>query len=47
MSSRKTIVIGDDLDKKLRKLQAKKIQKTNGYVSYSEIINELLRKQVR
>ena len=47
MAKRITIMIDDDLDKKLRLLQAKEIQKTNASVSYSQIINEILRKQVK
>ena len=47
MSNRITIMIEDDLDKKIRVLQAKQIQKTSGSVSYSRIINEILRKQVK
>jgi len=46
MSNRVTIMIEDDLDKKIR-VQAKQIQKTSGSVSYSRIINEILRKQVK
>ena len=47
MSKRVTIMIDDDLDKKLREIQAKKIQTTTSSVSYSEVINETLRKSIR
>ncbi len=47
MSIRVTIMIEDSLDKKVRFIQAKQIKKTAGSVSYSKIINELLKKQVK
>ena len=37
-------MIDDDLDKKLRLLQAKRIEKENRSVSYSQMINECVRK---
>ncbi len=40
-------MIDDDLDKKLRYIQAKKIQTTTGSVSYSKVINEILQKVSR
>jgi hypothetical protein len=46
MSRRVTIMIQDDLDKKIRSYQAKKIQKENSTYSYSKTINELLRKAI-
>lgn len=42
MSKRVTIMIDDDVVKKVRIAQAKRIQKENRSVSVSEIINELL-----
>lgn len=47
MSKRITIMLDDELDKKLRLLQAKSIQSTNSSVSFSEIINETLRKSLK
>ena len=47
MAKRITIMIDDDLDKKLRLIQAKLISKTNDSVSYSQVINEELRKQLK
>lgn len=47
MAKRITIMIDDDLDKKLRLLQAKLISKTNESVSYSQVINDELRKQLK
>ncbi len=47
VSKRITIMIDDDLDKKLRLLQAKLISKTNESVSYSQIVNDELRKQLK
>jgi len=45
MAKRVTIMLDDDLDKKLRVIQAKLIQSTNKSVSFSEVINETLRKK--
>ncbi len=46
MSKRVTIVIDDDLDKKIRLRQAKMIQHTQSSCSYSKILNEALRKKL-
>ncbi len=43
MSSRITVVIDDDLVKKLRLKQSKKLKRTNKSVSFSAVINETLR----
>jgi hypothetical protein len=45
MSKRITIMLDDDLDKKLRIVQSKMITKSNESVSFSRIINEELRNQ--
>ena len=47
LAKRITLMIDDELDKKLRLLQAKEISKTNSSISYSKIINDLLRKQLK
>jgi len=47
MANRVTIVIDDDIDKKLRFLQAKTIQKTHSNCSFSKILNETLRKALK
>ena len=47
MAKRVTIMIDNDLDKKLRLFQAKQIQKSNAAVSYSKVINDLLRKEMK
>jgi len=47
MAKRVTIMIEDDLDKKLRSIQAKTIQSTNSSISYSRVINEALRKKLK
>ena len=47
MSKRITIMIDDDIDKKLRQLQSKLIVKTNESVSYSKVINQELRKSLK
>ncbi|MEX0862261.1 hypothetical protein [Nitrosopumilus sp.] len=44
MSKRVTIMIDDDLDKKLRLRQSKMIQQKQVSVSYSGTLNEALRK---
>ena len=44
MGKRVTIVIDADLDKKIRLRQAKMIQQQQASVSYSKVINELLKK---
>ena len=47
MAKRITIMIEDDLDKKLRVIQAKAIQSTNSSVSFSSTINQILRKKLK
>ncbi len=47
MTKRITIMIDDELDKKIRLLQAKAIQSTGRSISYSSIINDLLRKKLK
>lgn len=47
MSKRVTIMINDDLDKKLRLLQAKKIQQEQSSYSYSRVINDCIRKTLK
>lgn len=44
MSEKITIVLDDDLIKKLREKQGKEIQKKLTAVSFSKIINDILRK---
>ena len=46
MSKRITIMIDDDLDKKLRLLQAKEITNTSDSVSFSRILNQVIRKSL-
>jgi hypothetical protein len=43
MAERKTIMIDDEIIKKIRNRQAKKIKETASTVSFSSIINEMLR----
>ena len=47
MSKRVTIMIDDSLDKKLRVLQAKRIEKENNSVSYSRVLNDCVRKGLK
>ena len=47
MAKRVTIMLDDDLDKKLRLIQAKAIQNTNSSVSFSRVVNETLRKKLK
>jgi hypothetical protein len=42
MGSRITIILDENLEKKLRVIQAKKIQKEKQSVSFTEIIHETL-----
>ncbi len=44
MGKRVTIVIDEDLDKKIRFRQAKLIQQKQSSYSYSRVLNEVLRK---
>ena len=43
MAKRVTIMIGEDLDKKVRIKQSKLIAKNQTSVSYSSVINDVLR----
>jgi len=47
MRKRITIVIGDGLQKKLREIQAKKIKESGDSVSFSSVLNEILRKGIK
>ena len=47
MAKRITIMIDEDLDRKLRLLQAKKIKESSEAISYSRVINEVLRKNLK
>jgi len=47
MSNRVTIMIEDNLDKKIRMLQAKQIKQEQSSVRYSRILNEQLRKGLK
>ena len=47
MAKRITFMIDDDVDKKLRELQAKMILTLTNSVSFSEVINETLRKGLK
>jgi len=47
MPKRVTILLDDDLMKKLRHIQSKNISKSTHYVSFSGIINDELRKAVK
>ena len=47
MGKRVTIMIDDDLDRKMRLIQAKEISKTSQGISFSSVINKELRKQLK
>jgi len=47
MARRVTIMIDDELDKKLRLLQAKLIQKENKSISYSHVVNSMLKDSMK
>ncbi len=47
MAKRVTIMIDDDLDKKLRIRQAKMIQQEQSSYSFSRVINDVVRKTLK
>ena len=47
MARRVTIMIKDDLNKKIRLTQAKMILKENKSISYSYVVNSLLKKSLK
>jgi len=47
MAKRVTIMFNDDLDKKLRLIQAKQIQDTSGSGSFSKVLNEILQQGLK
>ena len=47
MSKRITIMLDDDLDKKLRIIQAKRIRKTHRSYSFSQCLNDVLRRKLK
>ena len=47
MGRRVTVVLDEDVIKKLRIIQSKKISKTADTVSFSSVINQELRKSVK
>ena len=46
MSRRVTVMVENDIDKKIRNYQSKIIQKKNSTYSYSRAVNDLLRKVI-
>jgi len=47
MAKRITIMLDDDLDKKFRSIQAKAIQSTTSGVSFSKVLNEVIRNNLK
>ena len=47
MAKRVTIMIDEDIDKKLRLRQAKLIQQEQSSYSYSKVLNETIRKVLK
>jgi hypothetical protein len=47
MSKRVTIMLDEDLDKKMRLIQAKMIQTTTSSVSFSNVLNTVLRDSLK
>ncbi len=47
MAKRVTIMIDDDIDKKLRLRQAKLIQQEQSSYSYSKVLNETIRRVLK
>ena len=46
MSTRITVMLNSDLDKKIRHIQAKMIKESNASVSFSKALNQVLRKSL-
>ncbi len=40
---RRTVMIDDDLNAKLRKIHARKIRESKGNVSFNKVVNEILK----
>ena len=47
MAKRITIMLDEDLLKKLHEIQAKQIKESKGSVSFSRVINDTVRKQIK
>ena len=47
MSKRISIMLDDDLEKKIRLLQSKEISKTMKSVSFSSTLNDVIRKGIK
>lgn len=47
MSKRVSIMLDDDIDAKLRKIQAKKINETSTSYAFSNVINDILREYLK
>jgi predicted transcriptional regulator len=47
LSKRVTIMLDDDLDKKIRNIQAKKISKTGLSYSFSQALNDQLKRAMK
>lgn len=47
MSKRITIMIDKDIDKKLRLIQSKRIAQESNSVSFSKVLNDILRKGLK
>ncbi len=47
MANRITIMLDEDLIKKLHDLQAKEIKKSEKSVSFSKVLNQTLRKELK
>lgn len=47
MAQRITIMLDEDIVKKLRMIQSKKLQSTNASYSFSRTVNDMLRKNLK
>ena len=47
MAKRITIMLDDDLVKKLHEIQAKQIKETSESISFSAVLNETIRKKLK
>ena len=46
-SKRMSLMIDEDVEKKLRFLQSKLIRKNQTYVSFSKVVNQIIRKNLK
>lgn len=47
MATRKTIMLDDDLVKKIRLIQSKQLRELNQSISFSKVINQILKEGLK